>query len=299
MYKNLEAQMEKVFREAVRDTRGTVSVKTHYRYRDSVKKFLGFCAERFRLQKVKKIGDKHVRAYIEWRRENGIREKTIKEDLSAIRFFHRYTGARRELAPNEVFGIGRTPQGGVDRAWTQGEYEKMLRLAEKLGRRDVVLTMRLARHAGLRIHECTRLSRSGAEEALRTGLLRVKGKGGKVREVPLRPEAAGVLREACKGLGQHEKLFVPPGEKTHKVIKRIEGFIYRHRDKVTEKSDRGVEITFHGLRHLYAREEYHNRAKKARGRWEERMARLEVSELLGHGRAEVTQIYLGKGEKDG
>jgi site-specific recombinase XerC len=285
--------MEKVFREARRATQRTVSVKTHYRYRESVKKFLGFCAERFRLQKVEKIGDKHVRAYIEWRRENGIREKTIKEDLSAIRFFHRYTGARRELAPNEAFGIGRTPQGGVDRAWTQGEYEKMLRLAEKLDRRDVVLTMRLARHAGLRIHECARLGRSDAEEALRTGILKVKGKGGKVREIPLRSEALEALREACVGIGRYEKLFVPPGEKTHKVIKRIEGFIYRHRGKVVEKER---EITFHGLRHLYAREEYHSRAGKARGRWGERKARLEVSELLGHGRADVTRIYLGKGE---
>lgn len=290
--------MEKVFREAVRATRGQMGVRTYFRYRSSMKKFLGFCAERFRLQKIQKIGDKHLRAYIDWRRENGVTEKTIKQDLSAVRFLHRFTGAKNELAPNKVFDLERTSPGGVNRAWTPGEYTGMLGLAQNLNRREVALTMQLARWLGLRIHECTRLSRSDAEKALQSGMLRVKGKGGKVRDVPLRPEAVKALRQACEGLGRNEKLFVSPGEKTHRVIGRIEDFIYRHRDKVT-REERDVEITFHGLRHLYAREEYHSRMREARGHLERRRALLEVAELLGHGRGEITRIYLGGFKSDG
>lgn len=282
-----------MFREATRRNEKRVSVQTLHRYRDSVSKFLSFCAERFRLQKMAKVTDKHLRAYVEWRRENGIAEKTIKEDLAAVRFFHRYTGSERRLAPNEAFGLRPTPQGGVDRAWTEGEFEKMTALAERLGRDDVAAAMGLARHAGLRIHECVRLNRADAEEALRTGVLTVLGKGGRIREIPLRPRAKEILRAACDRASERRKLFVSEGEKAHVVIKRIQAFIERHRETVTEK-EREVNLTFHGLRHLYAREEYQERVRPVRGRRARRDAALRVAELLGHGRAEVTRIYIGK-----
>jgi site-specific recombinase XerC len=288
IFKTLEMQMKKVFREAVRATRGEMSAQTHFRHRDSMAVFLRFCAEQFRLQKIQNIKNKHLRAYIDWRRENGITEKTIKQDLSAIRFFHRFAGAGSKLAPNEVLGLGHTPAGKADRAWTPEEYARMLRLAQELNRRDVALTMQLARWMGLRIHECTRLSRDDAERALQSGVLEVKGKGGKVRNVPVRPEAADALRQACEGLERNEKLFVPEGGKTHRIIGRIKDFIYRHRNKVTG-DEREAGITFHGLRHLYAQ----NRMREARGRLGERGALLEVAQLLGHGRGEITRVYLG------
>jgi integrase/recombinase XerD len=49
--------------------------------------------------------------------------------------------------------------------------------------------------------------------------------------------------------------------------------------------------TFHGLRHAYAREQYHERIDKGMSA---REARQEVAELLGHGRDDVTRVYLGK-----
>ena len=43
----------------------------------------------------------------------------------------------------------------------------------------------LARYAGLRLHEALRIDTATAKKALEDGLITVKGKGGKVREVPI------------------------------------------------------------------------------------------------------------------
>lgn len=187
VYKNLMAQFDKIWREAVDATAHSKSKKSHFRYRDSMKNFLWFCSEKFRLQKIANIGEKHLRAYVEYRRQEGISEKTLKNDLAAVRFFHRFTGSRNELPDNRALGLEKTPAGGKDRAWTEEEYRRMLEKAEKLGRADVVMAMKLARHAGLRIHECTRLTVGHCRDALKDGELEVKGKGGRIRRVPLAP----------------------------------------------------------------------------------------------------------------
>ena len=50
-------------------------------------------------------------------------------------------------------------------------------------------------------------------------------------------------------------------------------------------------MTFHGLRHNYACEEYEKRLEDG---LEVLEAQKEVSELLGHSRAEITRRYLAK-----
>lgn len=46
-------------------------------------------------------------------------------------------------------------------------------------------------------------------------------------------------------------MFVDPDEKAYKVIKEIQNWIIRHRNKFSER-----KITYHGLRHRYAQEHY-------------------------------------------
>jgi len=295
-YRKLADQFEKIWREAVRTTTGGMSKKSHFRYRDSMKNFLRFCAEKYHLQKIANVGEKHLRAYVDYRRQEGISEKTLKNDLSAVRFFHQFINSRNELPDNRALGIEKTPEGGKDRAWTDEEYQQMMEKAIKLGRRDVVMAMKLARHVGLRVHECTRLTVEHIQNALRDGELEIKGKGGRVRRVPVRPEFRSELESLLEGHGSRndEKIFVPPGEKTHTVIKSIQKFIQRHREEITER-----KITFHGLRHSYAREELTRRLERPeeyslQRKSLNRAAKLEVAELLGHGRPEVTTVYTGK-----
>jgi site-specific recombinase XerD len=168
-YKNLSTQFEKAWREAVRTTTGGMSKQSHFRYRDSMSRFLHFCVDKFHLEKLANVGSKHLRAYVDYRRQAGISEKTLKNDLAAIRFFHQFTGSRNVLPDNRELGMAKTPQGGKDRAWTDEERQLMMEKAIRLGRQDVVDAMELAHLAGLRIHECTRLTVGHTQDALKEG----------------------------------------------------------------------------------------------------------------------------------
>jgi integrase len=74
------------------------------------------------------------------------------------------------------------------------------------------LPMRIARFMGLRIHECVRMGTGQAERFLKAGELTTKGKGGKVRTIPLNREAQAVLAEGVSAAGGRGKVFVPEGK---------------------------------------------------------------------------------------
>ena len=272
-----------------------MSKKSHFRYRDSMTGFLYFCAEQFHLEKLANVREKHLRSYVDYRRQLGISEKTLKNDLAAIRFFHQFTGSRHVLPDNRDLGMTKTPSGGKDLAWTEEEHQLMMEQAIRLDRQDVVLAMKLARLAGLRIHECARLTVGHIQDALKDGEVTIKGKGGRVRRVPVSPELRLELERILAGSGcaRERKIFVEPGQKTHQAIRSIEKFIRDHRQEFTSRA-----ITPHGLRHSYAREAFERSvggSKEDRCRIKE--AKMHVAELLGHGRPEVTDLYLHGGKK--
>lgn len=163
-------------------------------------------------------------------------------------------------------------------------------------RDDFILALYLGRYAGLRIHECFRIDTAAAERALRENALTVKGKGGKVRTVPIEDER--ILMMLRKLLAQTErghKLLVPDGMPTDRAINALELFIYRYRNGINDEgSDR--RLTFHGLRHTYAAEQYTKLTEDGMSAID---AHYAVSRLLGHERADVTNIYLASVRKRG
>ena len=86
--------------------------------------------------------------------------------------------------------------------------------------------------------------------------------------------------------------------------KSIQNWIINNRSKFTEQSDpvQGnldsnnndytvqSKLTYHGLRHSFARERYREFIGKGFSR---QTSRKLVAEQLGHGRDDVTRIYLG------
>jgi integrase len=244
--------------------------------------FMHFLSERYRLRQLGAMRDKFVAEFIEWRKEQEISPGTIKRDIVAIQFFHRMDEkSQNRLRPLEQYDFGKIEKRYIDRAWTNKEFEGMCRKAEELGRMDVLLPMRIARFAGLRIHECIRLGTVQTARFLKEGELTTKGKGGKVRTIPLNRDAQVVLAEAIAAAGGRGKVFVPEGKAAAQVIKAIDGFIRRHRDKVMGH-DREAPITYHGLRHRYAQEE------RVSGK-----SLKQVSRQLGHEREEITRVYIG------
>lgn len=286
IYKNLENQIKKINKH---NNQG--SFKTKERYYTANQRFCKFLAQEFRLQKFSNISDKHLDKYIQHMRDKEYSISTIKTDLGAIRFYHdKVQNPKYTLSGNSKFSLERRQFGGVERSWSKEEYRDFKKVCSDLKQDRINHITTLARNEGLRIHETFKIKRNHVEEALKSDSLYVKGKGGKERYVPLTKETKDMLKEVIKEIPRGERVFIKDGEKTHLVIKQVQNFLNRHRDK-WQQEGRQVNRTFHGLRHLYAREQYDKRISEGLNDYQ---ARKEVSKLLGHERDEVTRIYLVK-----
>ena len=131
---------------------------------------------------------------------------------------------------------------------------------------------------------------AAAERAQRENALTVKGKGGKVRIVPLEDDRITMLlQRLLEKTERGHKLLVPNGVPTDRAISGIQQFILRHRDAICDPTALARRIIFHGLRHTYAAEKY---TSLVDGGMTPLDAHFTVSRLLGHERPDVTDIYL-------
>ena len=150
----------------------------------------------------------------------------------------------------------------------------------------------VARRSKLRI---IRIDTATAEQALKENAITIKGKGGKVRTVPIEDERVTThLKKQLEQTPRGHKLLVPDGMPTDRAIHRLQFFIYSNRGDFQEDASR--PLTFHGLRHTYAVEKYRKLIGSGMGSLD---AHFVVSWLLGHERADVTDIYLASLPKEG
>ena len=283
-YLTLEAQLNKLARH---NRQG--SYRTKERYYTAMKRFCHFLADNYHLQKLSNISGKHLVAYVLWMQEKGLSASTIKTDLAAIRFFHdKISNPKYILPTNAELGtqLERRRFGDTDRTWSVAEFNRML--GKALDRPDYILALYLARYAGFRIHECMRIDTAIARQAIREHAITIKGKGGKIRTVPINQQIISALEKCLETTPTGSKLLVSDDIPTDKAINQLQQFILRNREAVQDP-DSERPLTFHGLRHTYAAEKY--RQLIADG-FSELDAHLTVSRLLGHERADVTNIYL-------
>ena len=136
-----------------------------------------------------------------------------------------------------------------DRTWTNPEFGKLIGRAMAEEREDYILALYLARYAGLRIHECFRMDTAAAERALRENALTVKGKGGKVRIVPIEDDRIiMMLQRLLDKTERGHKLLVPDGVPTDRAINAMQQFILRHRDAICDPTAPDRRITLRGKR---------------------------------------------------
>ena len=251
IYHTLVTQLDKLARH---NRQG--SFRTKDRYYEAIKRFCAYLAAHYHLQKLENISGKHLVSYVLYLQEQGKSASTIKTDLSAICFFHdKMSHPRYTLPGNEELGIDleRRRFGQQDRTWTNSEFGKLIGRAMAEEREDYILALYLARYAGLRIHECFRMDTAAAERALRENALTVKGKGGKVRIVPIEDDRITMmLQRLLEKTERGHKPLVPDGVPTDRAINGMQQFIIRHRDAICDPTAPDRRITFHGLRHCSA-----------------------------------------------
>ncbi len=284
IYQNLILQLDRL---AAHNRQG--SYQTRRRYYEAMKRFCRFLAETYHVERLANIAPKHIFSYVETMQAQRKTAATIKTDLAAIRFFHDQMPNPRYCLPNNVsLGLERRSYGKVDRTWDDDEFLRMLEKAQALERYDYMLAFNLARYAGLRIHECFRIDTATAEKALRDNAITVKGKGGKVRTVPINEPIALALRKQLEMTQRGHKLLVPDGVPTDHAIHQLQEFIIRYRPEVQDIKSKHP-LTFHGLRHTFAAEKYLQLTDEG---IDDLDARYAVSRLLGHNRSDVTTVYL-------
>ena len=293
IFQTLIAQLDKIFRH---NRQG--SFRTKKRYYEAMKRFCRFLADHYHLQKLANISAKHLTACVLYMQEQGKSASTIKTELAAIRFFHdKMERTKYSLPSNDELAVEleRRRFGGVDRTWSVREFNLFLTTCMADGHEDFAAIACLTWYAGLRIHECFRIDTAIAEQALRENAITIKGKGGKIRTVPINESIHIELKKMLAATKRGHKLFVADDEPTHAAIGRLQQYIYKVRPQIQDEASTRP-MTHHGLRHSFAARTYQELIDSGISPLN---ASLRVSRLLGHERPDVTNVYLASIPKDG
>jgi len=278
------------------------SIATRYRYADAGARFIKWVQPAFKMQKLANMGDKHLIAYAQHLKNQGLSDKYIKNELSALRYIHsQIPHTRHELSDskkiNTAAGLGSTPNHkakNLDQTWTKKELDRFCAYARENGRADLARMAEVTYHTGCRLEEVSTLRRHEVEKSLRTGVLHLTNtKGGRPRSVPLSDESRRLLFEAIRDVERGAYVFIPPETPVHSYIQGAKDYVYRTRDEYQDPERVGnperTELHWHGLRHSYAENTYHELRDQG---YEDQEARREVSERLGHSREQITTVYL-------
>lgn len=171
-------------------------------------------------------------------------------------------------------------------AWTDEEFDLMRTYALTAGREDYITILYLVRYAGLSLDECFSIDMRTAEKAAKEKELTIRGENGQERVIPLHQlvyQRIGWM--VCR---TQDRLFVLRSQTVQEAKAAFKAFFDCY-SKMARRITNPRPLTFDGLRHTYAAEQYQGFITAGKTPYEARKA---VSRLLGHGRDDVTKIYL-------
>ena len=247
----------------------------------------------FRRMQSRSLKPKHIDALVTHWQEQGIGIGTLKNRLSALRWWAKKVNKPSIIAKdNDVYDIGK--RDNVARK------SKALKLDEKklsaISDQHVRLSIRLQAAFGLRREESIKFSPTYAMQDDHIKLKPSWTKGGRVRTVPIRNDEQRQLLDEIKEFAKGGALI--PAQKNY-----VE-HLHRY-----ERQLRNAGLTkLHGLRHAYAQQRYFEltgwKAPVAGGPTSKQLtpeqlgpdydARVIVSHELGHARVEIAVVYLGR-----
>lgn len=262
-------------------------------YRRDLRRYAAFLRRRGCTDPAE-IGDTTVAAYVEHlgalRDDDGrprLAPASIARAIVAVRSFHRFCAAEGLLAgdPSEEVGTPRVPQG-IPKALDEAEVEALLGAVtgdDARAQRDRAILETLYA-TGIRISELVGLDLADLD--LEEGLVRVLGKGGRERVVPIGRAARAALtaylrdgrlalRSARTTRGGDDAVFLNArgGRLTRQSCWKIVG-------SAGARVGLGERLSPHVLRHSCATHMLEHGAD----------IRV-VQELLGHARISTTQVY--------
>jgi len=251
-------------------------------YRTDLKLFSHWLADK-RKASLLSCGSADVSAYLAVRLAEGISNRSSARFLSSLKRFYGYAIREAWLAENPAAGVAMPVLGRkLPALLSEQEVDDLLQapdVSTALGYRDRAM-LELLYASGLRVSELVALKLS--EVNFRQGLVRVTGKGGKDRLVPLGEEALTWL----EGFLVEWREDILRGKKTEHVFPTMRGagmtrqafwYLIKRYSQVV-----GINkpISPHSLRHAFATHLLNHGADL-------RVVQL----LLGHSDLSTTQIY--------
>lgn len=236
---------------------------------------------------------KHVAALLEKWKQDGVSTGTLKNRMSALRWWAEKIGKENVIArSNEQYGIDK-------RVFVTNVSKAKMLDADVLARvTDAYTRMSLQLQAafGLRREESIKIKPGWADCGSFLRLQDSWTKGGKYREVPITTAQQRAVLDAAKALAGKGSLI--PAQLQYKDQ------LQRFRAQCDKAGIHGV----HGLRHQYAQRRYAeltgwlcpasggvtSKQLVAADKQADQDARLTLSKEMGHFRKQVTSIYLGR-----
>ena len=236
---------------------------------------------------------KHVDALVErWKAED-LATGTIKNRMAELRWWAEKIGKQNVLArDNEHYGIGKRQYvTNVSKA-RELVPEALAKVTDPFSQ----MSLRLQAAFGLRRAESIKICPAWADRGERLALKDSWTKGGRARDIPIRNADLRQLIDEAKALAGRGSL-IPAGQTYVEQLRRFE----------YQCTAAGVHRV-HGHRHQYALTRYQEltgwpapaaggpRSKhlNSEQRSFDHAARLMISAELGHDRAQITALYLGR-----
>lgn len=255
-------------------------------YARDVARFLAFIARHrggnFGIQGLTEIGPSDMRAWMADERGRGISARSLARALSAVKSFLNWLADRDAVEPVAALATrGPKFRRKLPRPLTEDAAQSVLadigdsHPTDWIAARDTAVVT-LLYGLGLRISEA--LSLTGADHPLPT-VLRITGKGGKERIVPVLPAAAAAVAEYARlcpfDLARNAPLF--RGARGGDLNPRL---IQKAMEQVRHRLGLPATATPHALRHSFA-----THLLTAGGDLRS------IQELLGHASLSTTQAY--------
>ena len=247
----------------------------------------------FRRMQPRSLKPKHVNALVAHWQDQGISVGTLKNRLSALRWWAKKVNKPSIIAnDNTVYGIGKREYVAKESKALKLDEKKLSGISDPYAN----LSIRLQAAFGLRREESIKFNPSYAMQDDHIRLKSSWTKGGRARTVPIRNDEQRQLLEKVKALAKGGSLI--PAKSNY--VQQLHRY---------ERQLRSVGMSkLHGLRHAYAQQRYLEltgwKAPVAGGpasdslttdqRALDSKARAMISCELGHAREAISAVYLGR-----
>ncbi|MCV2867940.1 tyrosine recombinase XerC [Defluviimonas sp. WL0002] len=264
------------------------SANTLRAYQSDLSGFLAFLSahngDAVGMTRLKAVSQSDMRAFLAHVRAGGASARSAARTLSAVKGFFRWLAEREGFDPTAVLAA-RSPryQRKLPRPLSEDAARSVIGTVADIAREDWIAArdaavVTLLYGCGLRISEA--LSLTGAETELPSAL-RIRGKGGKERIVPVLPAAQSAVRDYVRLCP-----FPVADEPASPLFRGVRGgplnprLIARAMEQAREALGLPASATPHALRHSFAT---HLLAAGGDLR--------AIQELLGHASLSTTQAY--------